>query len=357
VFINFWYPALTSAELGEQPVRVRMLGLDFVLARDDTGKAYCLSNTCSHRGGSLAGGRLRDGCIECPYHGWRFDSLGHCVGIPSLGTQARVPGRTRVDSYPVEERYGIVFAFLGDLPEGERSGIMPIPEYGREAWRANLMTFDGRINFERSVENALDPAHTQFVHGFGSIDAQREIKLQSFEWGALFMTEFFKTPGLPAATVPSAGTGFHGASQFYTLIRVPPTSEINQYMFELPIDENHIRIFLVNMRNTNISPEHDAKMIRACSKVVLEDIHVLEDLNPVLTPTRPGREFLVAADGPIVNYRKWLENWEQRGWRIDADRMRAQRCTTAWAIPSPARRDGGSWVLDPVPMVVPRPAA
>jgi phenylpropionate dioxygenase-like ring-hydroxylating dioxygenase large terminal subunit len=357
MFINFWYPALASHELGDQPVRLRMLGQDFVMARDAAGRPFCLANVCSHRGGSLAGGRVVDGCIQCPYHGWRFDRDGLCRRIPSLGSDARVPGRTRVDSYPVEERYGIVFAFLGDLPEAERPGIMAIPEYGREGWRPNLMTFDARVNFQRSVENALDPAHTSFVHGFGMMGEQRELALQTFDWGCLFMTEFYDTPGLPADVVPSAGTGFHGASQFYTIIHLPPDTYVNQYMFELPVDEDRIRIFLVNMRNKDLAPASDARMVRDCSRVVMEDVRVLEDLHPLLTPERPAREFLVAADGPIVNYRRWLDAWEQRGWRIDTARVNATRGRVAWAIPSPARRETGAWVLDPVPLVAPVAAA
>jgi len=357
MFINFWYPALPSAELTDHPVRVRMLGQDFVLARDTDGRAFCLANVCSHRGGSLASGRIREGCVECPYHGWRFDRDGHCRRIPSLGSEARIPARTRVDSYPVEERYGLVFAFLGDLPEAERPGIMPIPEYGQAGWRANLMSFEARVNFERSVENALDPAHTRFVHGFGEISTDSELPLQEREWGSFFSTEFFNTPGLPASKVPSAGTGFHGPSLFYTLIRVPPAIQINQYMFELPVDEQNIRIFLVNTRNHDTDPSRDAAMVKSCTKVVLEDIAVLEDLNPVFTPARPGREFLVPADGPIVNYRKWLADWQARGWRIDSERVSAQRSGTAFAIPSPARREASGWVLEAVPLLAPRSAA
>ena len=56
MYVNFWYPAIQSANLGETPEKIRMLGLDFVLFRDSDGKAHCLSNTCVHRGGSLAGG-------------------------------------------------------------------------------------------------------------------------------------------------------------------------------------------------------------------------------------------------------------------------------------------------------------
>ena len=128
MFINFWYPAERSENIGESPVRLRMLGQDFVLWRDSTGTAHCLSNTCSHRGGSLGGGKVVNGLIQCPYHGWRFDGDGVCRGIPSLGPNPKIPARTRVDAYPVIERYGLVFCFLGDLPEDERPPIMAIKE-------------------------------------------------------------------------------------------------------------------------------------------------------------------------------------------------------------------------------------
>ncbi|MEO7387433.1 MAG: Rieske 2Fe-2S domain-containing protein, partial [Gammaproteobacteria bacterium] len=117
MYINFWYAAARSEELTGQPLKVRMLGQDFVLFRDSSGTVACLADTCVHRGASLGNGKIKDGCIQCTYHGWRFDRDGRCTKIPSLGAGARVPARARVDAYPVIERYGIVFAFLGDLPE------------------------------------------------------------------------------------------------------------------------------------------------------------------------------------------------------------------------------------------------
>ena len=128
MFINFWYPTIVSSELTDQPVKRRMLGLDFVLFRDSDGVARCLSNTCVHRGGSLAGGKIKNGCVECPYHGWQFDGDGRCQRIPSLGPDARIPSRARVDAYPTQERYGLVFAFLGDLPAEERPPLLHIAE-------------------------------------------------------------------------------------------------------------------------------------------------------------------------------------------------------------------------------------
>src|SRR5690606_2940106 len=85
VFINFWYPAEESASLTDTPLKVRMLGLDFVLWRDREGRARCVHNTCAHRGGSLGDGKVVDGCIQCPYHGWKVNGAGSCERIPSLG--------------------------------------------------------------------------------------------------------------------------------------------------------------------------------------------------------------------------------------------------------------------------------
>ncbi len=357
MFINFWYPALTSAEL-DGPVHVRMLGLDFVLARDSQGRAMCLSDTCVHRGGSLGRGRRRGDCVECPYHGWQFDRDGRCVRIPSMGADARPPVRARVDSYPVCEQYGIVFVFLGDLPESERLPIMPIPEYGREGWRANLMSFEARCNYERSVENALDPAHTEFVHPRMGFQGERadyrvpELTLERRDPGWFFMLEF-KVPTGPGggAFTTRAGTGYHSVSQFYTYIEAPPYMCMYQYMYELPIDEGRTRIFLVNLRNTMLEPEHDERVMRSCSDIVLQDVAVLEAVRPVVPPVA-GREFLVAADAALPRYRDDLDRWTRLGWRIDTRPAATERRRrSAFAIPSPARREGGSWVLDAVPLV------
>ncbi|MEO8444455.1 MAG: Rieske 2Fe-2S domain-containing protein, partial [Gammaproteobacteria bacterium] len=114
MFINFWYPAGRGMDITGSPVRRRILAQDFVLWRDAAGQAHCLANTCIHRGGSLADGKVRDGEVQCPYHGWRFAGDGQCTAIPSLGKLARIPGRARVDAYPVAEKYGLVFVFLGD---------------------------------------------------------------------------------------------------------------------------------------------------------------------------------------------------------------------------------------------------
>ena len=97
MYINFWYPTVLSTDLADTPQKVRMLGQDFAVFRDSEGRPHCLANTCTHRGGSLAGGKIKGDCIECPYHGWQFDGAGVCHRIPSLGPEGKIPARARVD--------------------------------------------------------------------------------------------------------------------------------------------------------------------------------------------------------------------------------------------------------------------
>ena len=116
MFINFWYAAALSEDLGTKPIKVKMLGRHFVLFRDSAGRAHCLSNVCVHRCASLANGWIEGDNVVCPYHGWQYSGDGQCRRIPSLGPdQPQAPPRAQVDAYPTDERYGVVFAFLGDL--------------------------------------------------------------------------------------------------------------------------------------------------------------------------------------------------------------------------------------------------
>ena len=135
MYINFWYPVCLTDELTDDaPLRAQILNLRFAAFRDTEGRAHVLADTCVHRGGSLSKGTVVGDCIACPYHGWQFDAAGKCMHIPVLGEDAKLPARAKVDSYPVIERYGIVFAFLGDLPADERPPLLEIAEWEQPGW-------------------------------------------------------------------------------------------------------------------------------------------------------------------------------------------------------------------------------
>jgi len=367
MFINFWYPIAASDEVTNQsPSRVEVLGVKVVAFRDDNGAAHVIADTCVHRGGSLGKGWVKDNCVVCPYHGWRFDKDGKCTSIPTLADGETPPARAKVDSYPVKERYGIVFAFLGDLPEDERPPIRDIPEWGQEGWRANKLTvFEVGAFYERSMENGLDPSHNEFVHpaqGSPNIDPElkkKPMKIEDVPWGSSFLMNFenevkgTEAMGEAATLVPevTAGSGHIGPNQMITWINFSETNRFSQYFFEAPVNENRTRIFFVNMRSWLLEPEHDDRIAKVNLVIAQEDIDILEELDPVRTPDSPSEEILVRSDGAVVRYREHLQEWTSQGWRIDIHALREQRGDRAFAIPSPARRLEKNWVMKTLPLV------
>jgi len=365
MFINFWYPAEESQSVTREPLKVKMLGQYFVLWRDENGAARCIANTCTHRGGSLGDGIVVGNCVQCPYHGWLFNGEGECERIPSLGPLSKIPERSRIDAYPVEERYGLVFVFLGDLREDERPTIMPIEEYGQTGWRTLSMRYRWKASYVRLVENQSDPSHVEYVHSGMGMGGQNEnyrvpkFSIEEKQWGAGTMTEF-QTPGSPDEEMgkvirkgPSdAGSGFHGVSMTWTRICFNETDGMNMYIYACPRDEVDLEIFLVNQRNCRLDPEMDGRFLERMGVAVEEDRIVVEKLDPAIPSREAIGEFIVPADDVLMAYRQRLEEYEERGWRMDLDELRRNKGRVAYAIPSPGRREGSKdWAVTPVPLL------
>jgi len=355
MFINFWYVAEESKNITEQPTGLRMLGQDFVLFRDSAGQVRCLSDVCVHRGGSLAAGKVSGDCVECRYHGWRYDGDGHCVEIPSLGTDGKIPARAKVDSYPTMEKYDLVFAFLGNLPQD---------------WRSNFMRFEFNFDYKRSLENGVDLAHNEFTHSFQQFKnpdgthfaiPETELDYSDNGWG---LGVRLTMPGANTGLRGKAGktkpgpskvyTGFHGVSSIRTFIHPTEWIKLHQYIYETPIDETHTRIFFHNFRSFLMDEKHDAQSIKENRQVVLEDLAVLEPLRPAIAPRTAVKELLMPADKPVVAYRERLQEFEAKGWRINMQQVNENRDKVAYAIPSPGRRETRNWVIDPVPLIAAR---
>ncbi len=366
MYINFWYPIAKSTDVTTyEPFRAQVLGHQFVAFRDNDGAAHVLSDVCVHRGGALGKGWVRDGNVVCPYHGWQFAGDGKCTHIPTLADE-KPPARAKVDSYPIQEKYGIVFAFLGDLPEEERPPLCDIYEFDQEGWRVNdIFVFEVNAFYERSIENGIDPSHNEFVHpaqGAPALDPayrMKPLETQDGPWGSASVVHYVEERGsqqalgdaaLPRKN-PTASLGYYGPNVLVTWIHQTEDNMFHQYGIEAPIDESHTRIFLINTRSFLLDPENDARLIKVNSIVAQEDIDILEDLDPVRTPEGSTEEILLPTDGAVIRYRQYLKRWRDMGWRIDLKALRAQRGDKAFAIPCPERRTTGNWVLSPVPLI------
>jgi phenylpropionate dioxygenase-like ring-hydroxylating dioxygenase large terminal subunit len=368
MYINFWYPIAKSEDVVTyEPHRTKVLGQQLIAFRDTDGNAHVLSDVCIHRGAALGKGWVKGNHVVCPYHGWQFGGDGKCTHIPTVDKE-QIPARAKVDSYPVQEKYGIVFAFLGDLPEEERPPLHEIEEYDQKGWRANrLVVFELDAYYERSIENGLDPSHNEFVHpaqgrpGMQHDFRKKPLDMKDGPWGSEFLVSFdnqltdSRALSNEAKVEPevTAGSGYVGPNQMITWICLSKDQVFHQYFFEAPVDEGRTRIFFVNMRTFMLAPENDRRLVNINLTVAQEDIDLLETLDPVGTPNNPSDEVLVPSDGAVISYRKHLKTWKEKGWRIDMETLNVKRQNMAFAIPCPARRTSGNWVLNPVPLFSP----
>ena len=137
-----------------------MLNLQSVSAA--YGKAVALENACPHRKLPLSMGRLKGDEVECGYHGLTFNQAGACTRAP--GGQ-RVPKAACVHSYPVEERYGLIWIWMGEAAKADPAKIMNVDHWGDSAWglnRGDGMTVE--CNYLYMTDNLLDPSHVAWVH-------------------------------------------------------------------------------------------------------------------------------------------------------------------------------------------------
>ena len=162
---RYWQPAALVDELsGNRPVKpVKLMGENLVIFRDTRGRYGLIGRACPHRGTDLAYGRLEDGGLRCAFHGWLFDVTGRCLQTPAEPDGSNLCANIRQKAYPVVERSGILFAYLGP---GEPPALPHIDCF--VAPGTHTFAFKGMIdcNWLQSLEVGIDPAHTSFLHRF-----------------------------------------------------------------------------------------------------------------------------------------------------------------------------------------------
>lgn len=158
---NFWYIAARSSEVETRPVAVQVFGERLVLFRNRCGQTAALLDRCAHRNTALSTGRIIGDCVECPYHGWRYDGSGKCTTIPSLGDDAPLP-RVEVKAFPCTEQDGYVWVCPGGIPNDAKP--FSFPHLRDAGWTTFRMRTRFPAGVEACLENFLDCPHTVFVH-------------------------------------------------------------------------------------------------------------------------------------------------------------------------------------------------
>ncbi len=162
---NQWYAILESNEVKKgKPIGVTRMGEKLVAWRDNPGKVTVMSDLCPHRGVALSVGKLVNDCIQCPFHGFEYDTAGDCTYVPANGKASQPPRALHVKTYPTREAHDIIFIWWGEPRPDD--AYPPLP------WFANIneeMVYSTirqhwANHYARAIENQLDVVHLPFVH-------------------------------------------------------------------------------------------------------------------------------------------------------------------------------------------------
>lgn len=156
---NYWYIVAQEKRAQKQPLSVQLFGKYLVVFKISEGRYAALEDRCAHRHAPLSKGKVENGCIACPYHGWAYGGDGKLNNIPALASKD-CPD-IQIPSYACMAQDGYVWVCLG-TPEHEKP--RPFPHLKEDGW----ITFRMRNRFEGSVEqcleNFLDCPHALQVH-------------------------------------------------------------------------------------------------------------------------------------------------------------------------------------------------
>lgn len=157
-FPKAWYPlALSSALKRGKTLRQVAFGVPLALYRSQQGRVGAMTSTCIHMGADLSRGKVSGERLQCPMHGWEFNTGGRCEHIPMA---SEIPGRARQTALTLTERNGIIFGYLGGEPN------VPLPDFPAEAFhqtsRITVMDFD--TPYQVLASNSYDAQHFSTVH-------------------------------------------------------------------------------------------------------------------------------------------------------------------------------------------------
>jgi vanillate O-demethylase monooxygenase subunit len=159
---NSWYLAAWSAEVTSTPLARRICNRPVVLYRSLEGQPYALIDSCAHRGAPLSLGTVTPQGIRCNYHGVVFGCDGACVAIPN---QDKIPEKARVESFPLLERQGMVWIWIGEAEKADPALAVDYPFHDDAAnWPSRQAMSPVASSYLLIADNLLDATHLSYVH-------------------------------------------------------------------------------------------------------------------------------------------------------------------------------------------------
>ncbi len=162
---RYWQPIAAASEFEDTETKpVRLMGEDLVLYKDLGGAFGLVDRSCPHRNADLSYGYVEECGLRCNYHGWLFDADGRCIEQPfeeTVDREARFKEKIRIKAYPVEEKAGLLWAYLGPEPRPL------VPNWEPFTWAngfVQIVFSEIPCNWFQCQENSIDPIHFEWMH-------------------------------------------------------------------------------------------------------------------------------------------------------------------------------------------------
>jgi phenylpropionate dioxygenase-like ring-hydroxylating dioxygenase large terminal subunit len=311
---NQWYAVLESAEVpAGKVVGVTRMGEKLVFWRDAEGHVSCLRDACPHRGVALSAGKLLEGTIECPFHGFRYDATGHCALVPANGRNGPISREMKAFDYPTYEVQGLIFIWWGQ-PAGELAPPRWFTDMD-ESFSYATARDPWRTHYSRAIENQLDVAHVPFIHhntigrGMGKL-----VDGPLIEWLDPDRFRLYTQNREDDGTVPlKPGEMARPDKQFWLEFIFPNLWQNHLgdgsriFVAFVPVDDDntilYLRFYQKFVRVPVLRDIVNRLAMPFNTLVAHQDRRVVETELPKRTSLKMG-EKLIQADRPIVEYRK-----------------------------------------------------
>jgi phenylpropionate dioxygenase-like ring-hydroxylating dioxygenase large terminal subunit len=310
---NQWYVILESKELkNHKPLRLKRFNEMLALWRDETGKACCISDRCCHRGVSLACGKIINGQIECPFHGFLYDKTGKIRLIPANGKNNPVPEFMKVLAYATYEAYGFIWLWWGNQDK-----MTPEPFFFKELEHMPYSSLKDHwsVHYSRAIENQLDVVHLPFVHrstiGRGNKTLVNGPKVISDKESITFYVNNIEDDGktipLKPDEIPDYEKLFHLTFHFPNIWQNFISDKIRALAAFVPVDEENSVIYIRYYQSMVRIPL--LKELVNFIGIVTSLVILRQDKRVVITQlpkksTYRSNERLIMGDKPIIEYRK-----------------------------------------------------
>lgn len=315
---NQWYILMESKQVRKVPVGVKRMGEKMVFWRDHAGQVSCLWDRCPHRGVELSKGKVINGHIQCPFHGFEYDASGRAAYIPANGRSAPVPKGLRARSYPTYEAHGFIWVWWGEDPPDDLAPPRFFDDIDN-GFTYKTVYDPWRAHYSRVIENQLDVVHLPFIHhntiGRGGRTVVDGPGIEWVDEDFFFVYTYNRTddgtpPRKPDEVPIPHPSGFRLEFVFPNLWQNHISDDVRVVAAFVPVDEEHTLLYLrFYQRFLTLPLLRDLVTWASMPFNVLvahQDRRVVETHQPQPSGLRIG-EKMIQGDRPIIEYRRRRE--------------------------------------------------